>query len=108
MNFMPINGKILSRRLTWKKLGFDPLIVHYYWLESVMEPCRELNKYSKLKRRYTLLYLGRLIKKRGVDLIIKAFHRFIKRTNADSALIIAGDGPLKPELENSRERIKPD
>ncbi|MEM3105069.1 MAG: glycosyltransferase family 4 protein [Candidatus Bathyarchaeia archaeon] len=83
----------------WLKLGFKPSIVHYYWLEAELMPCKNYDKYAKLKRPYTLLYLGRLIPKRGVDLIIRAFHNFIRETDADATLIIAGEGPLRPNLE---------
>ncbi|MEM3610052.1 MAG: glycosyltransferase family 4 protein [Candidatus Anstonellales archaeon] len=89
----------------WLKLGFKPFIVHYYWLEAELMPCKNYDKYAKLKRPYTLLYLGRLIPKRGVDLIIKAFNNFIKETNSDSILIIAGGGPLRPNLEKIVEEL---
>ncbi|MEM3826625.1 MAG: glycosyltransferase [Nitrososphaeria archaeon] len=89
----------------WLKLGFKPFIVHYYWLEAELMPCKNYYKYAKLKRPYTLLYLGRLIPKRGVDLIIKAFHNFIKETNSDSILIIAGGGPFRPNLEKIVEEL---
>lgn len=62
-------------------------------------PCKDQNKYARLKRSYTLLYLGRLIRKRAVDLIIRAFYNFIIKTNADAVLLIAGEGPLRPDLE---------
>lgn len=89
----------------WLKLGFKPLIVHYYWLEGDLMPCKSYEKYAKLKRSYTLLYLGRLIPKRGLYLIIKAFHSFVEETNTDAILIIAGGGPLKQNLEKTVEKL---
>lgn len=89
----------------WLKLGFKPFLVHYYWLEAEMAPCKNPDKYAKFKRPYTLLYLGRLISKRAVDLVIRAFHDFIKDTNADTFLLIAGEGPLKSKLKKIVEEL---
>lgn len=95
----------LRSYMWWYKLGFKPLIIHYYWLEAELSPCNNCEKYDRLKRPYTLLYLGRLIPKRGIDIIVKAFHNFIKETSADSILIIAGGGPLRPSLEKIVEEL---
>lgn len=45
----------------------------------------------------TFLQVSRLGGKKGVDITIKAFSRYIKN-DPDARLIIAGDGPLKEEL----------
>lgn len=44
------------------------------------------------------LFLGRLIEIKGVDYLIRAFHR-LSGERSDVALLVAGDGPERPKLE---------
>lgn len=45
-----------------------------------------------------VLFAGRLVKGKGVDTIINAFS-YLENKEEKYTLVIAGDGPLKPELE---------
>ncbi len=45
-----------------------------------------------------LIYLGRLYPEKGVDLVLTAFGTLVERF-PDARLVIAGDGPLRTELE---------
>jgi len=90
----------------WKGKGFSNVfIVHYYTLEASMTKCNNI-KLKKIKEKYMIpddalkiLYLGRLIKKKGVDLIIKSFASLIKEVkDARLVLIIAGDGEERNNL----------
>lgn len=88
----------------WLKNGLrNVAIVHYYWLESCMEPCtempRNLEKLRELGCRWVVLYLGRLIKKRGLDYLVNAFSRIITKL-PDACLVIAGTGPEEITLKN--------
>lgn len=49
--------------------------------------------------KHTILYLGRLEKRKGVIYLLRAFQQ-LKTVNAEAKLIIAGDGPERSKLEN--------
>jgi len=90
----------------WKKLGFKNVyIVHYYALEAIMQDCgytrAELRKKLGIQDdEIVFLYLGRLIKKKGVDILLKAFAQLVKETQHRVKLLIAGAGPERQTLEN--------
>jgi len=105
-----VNGIICPGKAAyqyWRKLGFRNIhIVHFYALESIMSRCNSTHM-EELRRRYkipnknniVILYLGRLIKKKGVDIVVKAFAKLIREAkNTHAILIVAGDGPEKETL----------
>jgi len=68
---------------------------------NVKEEIRE--KYN-LKNKKVILFLGRLVPYKGVEYLIKAFSN-VKKEFRNSALIIAGDGPLKEKLKEMAKEI---
>lgn len=46
----------------------------------------------------TILYIGRLEKRKGLKYLLKAFAQ-LKKSVPDASLVIAGDGPDRPKLE---------
>ncbi len=48
--------------------------------------------------RPVLLFLGRLVEVKGVDYLLRAF-AVVERRRPDAALVIAGDGPQRAELQ---------
>jgi glycosyltransferase involved in cell wall biosynthesis len=50
------------------------------------------------KARYVVLYFGRLVKRKGVEYLVKAFSK-LSRDYGNVVLFITGDGPEKPILE---------
>ena len=60
-----------------------------------------------LERKRIILFLGRLVPYKGVEYLIKAFKK-VKDKIKDSALIIAGDGPLKGELKKLSQDLQID
>ena len=96
----------------WKSYSFKNVyIVHFYALESYMTECN----YNRQKMRQKLgidndeilfLYLGRLIKKKGVDKIIMTLYKIVKENPEYKVkLLIAGDGPERKNLENLCEQL---
>jgi phosphatidylinositol alpha-mannosyltransferase len=70
----------------------------------------DLNKYSPIKPRpqpdhKTILYIGRLERRKGVKYLLRAFDVFSK-SNPDARLLIAGDGPDRERLELMAEDMK--
>lgn len=47
----------------------------------------------------TILYVGRLEKRKGVEYLLKAYHE-LRREHDDVRLVIAGDGPKRRSLES--------
>lgn len=56
-----------------------------------------------LSERPTIIFVGRLIYKKGVDLLLEAVAKVFHRTACD--LIIAGDGPERRQLEELSRRL---
>jgi len=48
---------------------------------------------------FTVVSGSRLVHWRGFDLLIEAFGNFLRDTGADARLMITGDGPFRPHLE---------
>jgi len=91
----------------WKTYGFKKVyIVHYYALEATTTECN-LDR-EEIRRRLgigddeiVILYLGRLVKKKGLDVLILAFLKLVsEKPTFNIKLTIAGDGPERKRLEN--------
>lgn len=68
----------------------------------------DLTKYKSRDKQpdnKTILYIGRLEKRKGVKYLLKAYRQLIK-TEPDARLIIVGDGPERPKLEASVQAWK--
>lgn len=61
----------------------------------------------KEKRRINILFVGRLIDLKGVDVLIKAFQA-VQKKYKDAHLTIVGDGPLKEDLSNLLQELNLD
>lgn len=70
-------------------------IEDYYFRRGHPEKVRE--KYN-LENKKVLLYLSRLAPEKNQDVILRAFHE-IHQQHPDSHFLIAGQGPLRPVLE---------
>lgn len=55
-----------------------------------------------LPERY-LLYVGRLVAEKGIHDLIEAYEKIDAETRSELALVLAGDGPLRQELESKAE-----
>jgi glycosyltransferase involved in cell wall biosynthesis len=90
--FIAVSEFIRSRLL---RNGFpaDRTIVHYNGVDltAFMPPARECDRPS-------ILSVGRLVEKKGMEYLIRAF-ALVAREAPEARLEIAGDGPLRPSLE---------
>ncbi|WP_136808438.1 glycosyltransferase [Desulfosediminicola flagellatus] len=57
------------------------------------------------KRKKRILFIGRLVEKKGISLLIESIYQ-LNQSFSDVELIIVGDGELKTELQNQVEHLK--
>lgn len=67
----------------------------------------KLKQQLNINNKKVILYVGRLIRRKGVRYLIEAYGE-LKRDYEDACLMLVGDGPLRTELEEScvKHRIK--
>ncbi|HEY0965196.1 MAG TPA: glycosyltransferase [Candidatus Saccharimonadales bacterium] len=65
-------------------------------------PSQDVYKHPKGQ---TILFMGRLAEKKGVQYLIKAFGEIIEKY-PEAKLVIAGDGPLKKDLQKQARNIE--
>jgi glycosyltransferase involved in cell wall biosynthesis len=65
---------------------------------------RQIRDQNGWRQRYLLLYVGRLVPVKGVDVLIDAFRR-ISATRPDIGLLIVGEGPERKSLEKRAQNL---
>jgi glycosyltransferase involved in cell wall biosynthesis len=68
-------------------------------------PIEDLRTSLALQQMKVVMFLGRLVRTKGIEYLLRAFSRLEKETQ-NTFLVIAGDGPSKKELENLAEDLK--
>lgn len=58
----------------------------------------------KWQDRQGLIFIGRLVDKKGLEFLIKALPKILEQ-RADTQLTIVGDGPLKPNLQELCQKL---
>ena len=53
---------------------------------------------------FVFSYIGRMVKLKGIDVLLKAFH-LISRKNKDSVMLLVGSGPMEPELRKLADNL---
>ncbi|MEM2293943.1 MAG: glycosyltransferase family 4 protein [Candidatus Aenigmatarchaeota archaeon] len=92
-----------SRDLTKKALGFkeEKIVVIPNGVElEAIDKVKPLNLLGEPK----ILYVGRLVKIKGVDVLLQSFSVFIRKF-PQAILYIVGDGPLRSSLEKLAEKL---
>lgn len=79
-------------KLAWIECGLQPDLI-----EVVYNPVT-VTEVPNLKCRQNIIFVGRLIQLKQVDLLIRAFHKISDVIEIN--LLIVGDGPLLEELKN--------
>ncbi len=91
--FIAISEFIKSELL---KQGFpeNKILVHYTGINTEI-----FSPDEKIQRKNSILFVGRLIEKKGLTYLLKAMYLLSKK-HPTLKLIIIGDGPLRNQLEN--------
>jgi len=86
-------SEILNRKIVIIPLGID--------LNTYKQNNNKLllKKKYNIKSKNVILFIGRIVEKKGVKYLIKAMPKILLKY-PDTELIICGDGPLRTELEN--------
>jgi len=59
---------------------------------------------SEIREKRYFLFIGRLVRQKGVDVAIKALAKL--RPQEDTSLVIAGDGPERPNLQRLAQSLE--
>jgi glycosyltransferase involved in cell wall biosynthesis len=86
-------NNLVSDKYGVKNIKIIPNAVEKYWQSP------EYKEITKNPDFLELFYHGRLSAEKGVDLLIKGFHKYISEINSKAMLYIAGDGPQKKVIE---------
>ena len=86
------------------KLSIIPMGVHVESFQNKVDIEQLKSKYNATSKT-TLLFIGRLAEKKGIQYLIKAMLN-ITSINNDVNLIICGDGPLRQELQQQVKDMK--
>ncbi|HPS55909.1 MAG TPA: glycosyltransferase family 4 protein, partial [Sedimentisphaerales bacterium] len=79
----------------------NKLFLNYHGVEPG-QPYEKFNVCRKEPSEF-IIAVGRLIEKKGFDCLIEAFSKIVK-IRSDVSLLIAGDGPMKNQLERMIEK----
>jgi len=74
-------------------------------LSSKYQSGRRLKAQLELEGKVTILYVGQLIKRKGVSYLLRAFGK-LEREHDDVMLVIVGSGPLEPHLKDLANSLK--
>lgn len=86
------------------KLKIIPMGVHTGLFQNEADRETLKSKYA-IQSKFVLLFIGRLVEKKGVSYLIKAMPEIVSK-NKNVTLLICGDGPLREELEQLTEKWK--
>jgi glycosyltransferase involved in cell wall biosynthesis len=101
VHFVAVSSAIKERALEWG-LPAGRISVHYIGVDlSNFRPAG-----PPIERRPPrILFVGRLVEKKGVEYLIRAFE-LVKAQVPAAELVIVGDGPLRPKLEQLAVQLK--
>jgi len=93
-------SRFVAERLLVQGFPEEKVQVHYIGVDT------EQFKSSQLRREKIVLFVGRLVEKKGCEYLIRAMEP-IQREMPETELVIVGDGPLRGPLENlAKSRLR--
>lgn len=98
-----LSSKMLEARLKYKNLKIkknkSKIVPMGVWFNKIKRP-----KFNKIMKN-TLVFMGHLLKKQGVQTVIKAIPKIIKEI-PDFKFLIIGTGEYRPELEKLVKKME--
>lgn len=79
-----------------------------YWVnQTVFKPMvkSECKHKLGLDGRFVVLFVGRLIKEKGIELLVNVARRFVNNRLGNTVFVIVGDGPMKRNLDRVSKRL---
>lgn len=82
----------------------------YYGInkKTFSKSIKDVNQFKKkynLEGHYVLGVAARLVRQKSLEFLIRGFHKYNNNFNKKSKLLIAGEGPLRKELEKLVEQL---
>ena len=93
-------SKFIAARLVAAGAPADRLIVHHIGVDT-----DRFSPGAAPRSSNEILYVGRLVEKKGLIHLLRAMPR-IQAARPDTSLIVAGDGPLRAELEREAAALR--
>jgi glycosyltransferase involved in cell wall biosynthesis len=93
--FLAVSEFIAKRAVAQRGISADRIRVHYIGVDA-----EKFRPSAVSKRQQRVLFVGRLVEKKGCEFLIKAMAS-VQRELPEAELIVIGDGPLRQELENN-------
>lgn len=98
-DFFTVTGERMRKEMIFQ--GFDPQTV--VTLPHSIDISR-FHTNSPTKKKYTFIFIGQLIQRKRVDLILQAFKQVLNK-HPDVIFCIVGDGPLSDLLKNQAKKL---
>ena len=74
-------------------------------LENSLPPRPYASPYPRMKVFCKILSVGRLVQKKGFDILLNALISLGEKEGPSIELVLAGDGPMRVELESLASRL---
>ncbi len=74
-------------------------LVHYIGIDTAC-----FTPHPSVTRSDTVLFVGRLVENKGCDQLLRAM-RLVQRSRSECRLVIIGEGPLRPRLEQTAREL---
>lgn len=94
-------SEFIKRKLLEQGFPPDKLVVHYIGVDTKL-----FKPDPAVTREPVVLFLGRLVEKKGCEYLIQAMSR-VQAVRPEVELVVIGDGPLRSSLEQLAEEILP-
>jgi colanic acid/amylovoran biosynthesis glycosyltransferase len=98
--FIAVSGFVRQRLLDQGFPG-DKTVVHYIGIDTEF-----FQPDGNVAREPVVLFVGRLVEKKGCEHLLHAMRR-VQETHPQANVVVIGDGPLRPRLEELAARVVP-
>jgi len=96
---------LISRGIPEEKIAFLPNGMNIGWAGMDVDVPRERSGFGLPGDRTLIVTVSRLVRLKRVDLLLEAVSRMSAEAKDGSALVIAGDGPDRPALEDKARAL---